>query len=207
MRKLKIVLVIFIFTIMLMGCTMASKSENIYIDKTYHMDAVGMPTVIFTADGKYVWSEKGTYEFATTDTESNVIKIFWDVPGEGDPGETDYKIEKKEEEYNLTAVYTTADGEEVVTTAANQLYFTEGTDGLQNKEMFDGIYNINSKDDRGQYIFYEDGMLELVAKSTYKMTANIITIGTTDYTYEMSEDKKTLKIKNKGGDLVFDLYE
>lgn len=204
MKKLKIVLEVFIITALIMGCAVTSEPDKWYIDKTYYVDETETTTLTFTTDGHMLWLEKVTYEFSTTEKGSDVVKFIWDETGKNI---SNYKIVKNEEVYELTGI-NPANEEKSKRTATIPLYFTEGVDGLQGKTVFHGIYNVYSKDDdQSQYIFYEDGTLEMINKMTYEMSADKITIGDTDYDYEMSEVDKTFKVTDQDGVVFWDLHE
>ena len=121
------------------------------------------------ADTKYVFSDDtlsiiqtGTYSFADG-------KITISYGG----NETSYDITETTDGFNLTA------GDSTLL----PLVYMEGTDGLTESELFDGVYSMSNTG----YIFSSDGSLDIISTQECSVDKKTVTFAGSEYDWEAKD--------------------
>ncbi len=190
-------LIMITMTILLSGCVNGRfQTTKVRIDGVYRLEDADNMEFTFSENSTLVVLQKGIYELEENEEGEPVVRICLDDISRELPEDysfTDYLLEDGGEYVALTLTTDEFDLD------ANPmlLFLLKGTDGLLSGAYFDGIYQIGREGDSYQYIFQKDGQVTMQIKQYYYADGKEIKLsdhaGSTEYLYELSEDKLILK--------------
>lgn len=126
-------------------------------------------TFYVVEDDKLSLVESGTYEFGTDGS----VEIQY-----GNNSPVTYTIEENEQGFNLTVP------EDSILLP---LEYMEGTDGLSDSKPFHGVYGVVNGGPG--YVFYKDGMIDVVTTHEATLTKDSISFGGLEYKWKARKGK------------------
>lgn len=189
-------MLLLLFVLIFPGCGKGYPRSEIVFDAAYYLEGTENICFDFSKDSKLEIAQKGVYELTTDEKGTQLVRICLDDVNRELPEDyhyTEYRLREQKEYVEL--VYTSTEFD--LDSTPMILIPMKGEHGLTSGEWFNGVYQIGEDGDSYQYVFEEDGTVTMRIEAHYYADKERMRLsdhaGDTEYLYECSEDRMTLK--------------